>query len=643
MAERMEEPEAEGSPGGTVAADGGVAAGIALALGKARPGAALPPEAAEFLKRQGRLVELQMEHLHEQRELVLSRLRWGRFSDRVKAAIQVMTALVGLVVAVAIGAMAWRAHEDHGVAIAAFSVPPDFAQKGLTGQVIASQVLDRLSDLQAQTVTARPASTYANDWGGDIKVEIPETGVSLGELNRYLREWLGSQTRITGEIVRTAAGVAVTARAGEASGRRFEGQEADIGKLVDQAAEAIYGETQPYRYAVWLSAHGRANEAQAAFARLTKSGSADERAWAYAGWSSMLFGETRMAEAARAAQNAVELNPRLYPAYPILGNSLYLLGREQAALEQSRREVALLESGRAVGLPKSQTTSRLKLARGLEAFIAGDEQAAAALPDSRSSVDFEGQAGAFTPFTLLALSLSLDHDVAGTRKAMAAVGQGMVGLDHPPLDEWSAFAAEADAARARAPSAPDVPYSGSLMAEAYARAGRLADAEAILAKSPQDCSRCLRLRGLVAALKQDWPAADRWYAEAARQSPSLPFALAEWGQALIGKGDIDGAIARFEQSHRINPHFADPIEFWGEALMRKRDYAGAVAKFAEADKYAPKWGRNHLRWGEALMLASRYAEARRQYEAANGLGLSRADRASLDVLLARTAAGPLHG
>ncbi len=77
--------------------------------------------------------------------------------------------------------------------------------------------------------------------------------------------------------------------------------------------------------------------------------------------------------------------------------------------------------------------------------------------------------------------------------------------------------------------------------------------------------------------------------------------------------------------------------------MAKGDPAGAVAKFAEADKGAPSWGRNHLRWGEALMLAGRYREARSQYEVANGLDLSKADRAALDVLLARTASGPLHG
>ncbi len=93
MAERAEGPEAE-------------AAEAASPSFRRRPGGPPPwpsppgaaagtgPDAAldAFLREQADLIRIQKEHLHEQRELVLSRLRWGRFSDRVKAALQVMTA-----------------------------------------------------------------------------------------------------------------------------------------------------------------------------------------------------------------------------------------------------------------------------------------------------------------------------------------------------------------------------------------------------------------------------------------------------------------------------------------------------------------------------------------------------------------------
>jgi tetratricopeptide (TPR) repeat protein len=635
------------------------AAAVALALGASRRGAKLPPEAAEFLLKQSRMLDLQMEHLHEQRALQVrhlehqeKHLKLRYFGDRLRIALQLLGVLAGLAVVAFLGAMAWNAHEDHGVAIAAFSVPPDLAQRGLTGQVAASQLLDRLAALQQQTVTARPASTYANDWGGDIKVEIPETGVSIGELNRYLREWLGSETRISGEIVRTPSGLAVTARAGEAPGRRFEGAESDIDRLIGNAAEAVYQQTQPYRYAMYLASNGRHPEAVVQFARLTQTGPPEDRAWAYAGWASTLSQDGRMRESGRMAEAAIRLNPRLEPAYPTLGLSLQGRGHWEGQLNAVRRELALLKSGRAVGVPPSQAASRLRVIQNVEAMTIGDYARAAQSGRESERFDMEGQPGTWRPYNMQAQALAQDHDVAGSKAlpddSVPPDGVVLLAAQEAALDDWDALARLADAIR-RDPASLKLPPDiwptaiASAAATFYAGAGRLSDAETVLQASPPDCYPCLRARGLIAALKHDWPAADRWYAEAARQGPSLPHAHMEWAQALLWKGDPDGAIARLEEAHRRSPHFADPLELWGEALTVKRDYAGAIARFAEADKYAPRWGRNHMRWGEALMLSGRYREARAQYEAANRMDLSTPDRAALNVLLDRTANGPLKG
>jgi tetratricopeptide (TPR) repeat protein len=644
MAERIEDPEAE-APGGSEPVSPAAAFAIGARKGRARG----DPEFDAFLRKQSRLIDLQTEHLHEQRELVLSRLRWGRFSDRMRALLQVLTATVGLAVAATVGVMAWQAHKDHGVVIEAFSVPPDLAQRGLTGQVVASELLDRLSDLQAGTVTARPASSYASDWGDDIKVEIPETGVSIGQLNRYLRQWLGSETRITGAVVRTASGLAVTARAGATSGRRFEGAEADLDKLVGQAAEALYAQTQPYRYAVWLSTQGRQGEALALYARLARSGPPEDRAWAYAGWATLLRQEGRSRDAVRMAEAAIRIDPRLYPPHDVRGDEMDRLGRAEDVLAQASRNVALLESGRFIGLPPAEVSGRLRLERALKAAEVGDYRASAAmLRGAGVNINFEGQSQALNSAIVVALSLALDHDVAASRQATSGVYgrlERRTGYAQAAaLDDWASMAPLIQAAlHATELGDARLTVVWPQVATAYAHLGRFAEAEALLSETPTDCYRCLTARGEVAALKHDWPAADRWFAEAARQGPSLPFAHTDWGQALLTKGDLDGAIAKLKEAHRRGPHFANPLEVWGEALMRKGDYAGAIARFAEADKHAPRWGRNHLRWGEALMLSGRYAEARAQYEAANGLDLSKPDRAALNVLLDRTARGPLHG
>ncbi len=69
------------------------------------------------------------------------------------------------------------------------------------------------------------------------------------------------------------------------------------------------------------------------------------------------------------------------------------------------------------------------------------------------------------------------------------------------------------------------------------------------------------------------------------------------------------------------------MELWGEALMRKGDLKGAIEKFRAADQDAPRWGRNHMNWGEALAGLGRPVEARGQWRAAGSMDLSPGDRA----------------
>ena len=72
--------------------------------------------------------------------------------------------------------------------IEAFSVPPDLAARGLTGEVVATRFLDQFKAMQAATGSDRPADTFQYNWGSEIKVEIPETGLTFGELGKLLRD-----------------------------------------------------------------------------------------------------------------------------------------------------------------------------------------------------------------------------------------------------------------------------------------------------------------------------------------------------------------------------------------------------------------------------------------------------------------------
>jgi tetratricopeptide (TPR) repeat protein len=659
MAERMEEPEVEVDAG---ASDLSAAAALAVGLRRSRSKRSDQDAKLDtYLDEQTRLVRLQTEHLHEQRELQLAHLRVRRWKDRLSLALQALGVIGGAAIVLAVAVMAWQAHEDHGLVIEAFSVPPDLAARGLSGEVIANQILDRLKELEADTVTGRPAATYADDWGGDIKVEIPETGVSIGELNRYLRQWLGRATRITGEVWRAPTGLALTARAGEASGKTFEGAEADLKSLIQQGAEAIYSGTQPYRYAVYLQTHGQPGQAAMTFARLATSGPPEDRPWANAAWSTVLLDQGDQQGAALHAREA--LKDRITSAYGNLIQADGALSHDEDMLDAARIAARASEVRPNPDLPNGADQLAT---RGAIALMHGDYQTAAAKFGAfgnlvAGAIRLEGRAAAIRTRPRQVEALALDHDVSAARRLLAGLdtpaahfslvtnGQTAQVVIDQQMEDWRAAAGHLEALVASiqdlGPMSRQVVHrrDWSHLAVAYSHLGRLSDADRMVALTPLDCDDCLRARGEIAAIQHDRAGADGWYAAAARHAPSSPFPHTDWGRALLAMGALDDAIAKFKEAHRRGPRFADPLELWGEALMAKRNYADAVGEYAEADKYAPRWGRNHLRWGEALMLSGRYGEARRQYETANGLDLSKADRAALGLLLARTARGTLHG
>ena len=100
----------------------------------------------------------------------------------------------------------------------------------------------------------------------------------------------------------------------------------------------------------------------------------------------------------------------------------------------------------------------------------------------------------------------------------------------------------------------------------------------------------LRVRGNVAMLEKTGAPRSNGIARAAALAPSIPFAYAEWGRMLVAKGDLDGAIAKFDPAHQKGPHFADPLEMWGEALIAKNRSDLALAKFEEADEIRAELG-----------------------------------------------------
>jgi hypothetical protein len=611
-------------------------------------GAASHQKADAFLDKQTILVELQAKELAHELRLRHWSLRVRHVSDVLKLGFELAVGFIVLAVAVGVGAMIWRAAHAEGLVIRSFEVPAALAARGLSGQVIANKLLDRLTVMQGQTDSSRAASSFANDWTNDIKVEIPDTGISLGDAVRFLDGWLGHEMHLSGELYETPSGIALTVRMDNDPGQTFEGKPDDLNGVIARAAEAVFARAQPYRYENFLFGQRRFVEGEAAGHALAATGSPSEAAWAYLGLGINESYRDNTVTARQYFEAAKKANPNFPNSYASLSVMERIQSHEEDELGDLRRGRALLEGPGAREWNPASIASALTSYDGIEAQLQGDF--ARSLADN---VESPGSGGAaFVAYRSVVLAVGM-HDVIAARRFVAMFDATRTGPDILPqalaahgqflieTEDWQGAIVQFDAA-ARGLQRIEAETKGwrsavyllryvALPYEALADAklGKFDRAEAILKTLPADCDVCARAHGEVEAMRKNWISATGWFRLVSDRSHDIPFADSEWGGMLLQKGDLSGAIAHFEIAHERGPHFADPQEMWGEALMQQNRSDLALAKFEEANKYAPNWGRLHLKWGEALLYAGRRDEATKQFSLAASLYLSVADKVAL--------------
>jgi tetratricopeptide (TPR) repeat protein len=617
---------------------------MATQIAMAASGAAAE-EAREYLKKQSRLADLQIENLQKQDEYEISHLRWRRFNDQMKGAMQIMLVALGLLIVVAIAAAIWDASQAEGLVVDSFSAPPQLAAAGMDGDTLASDLTNKIGTVRdIANGNSLDSSADVRNGRNDIKVEIPDTGVSLMEVWRYLRLWLGHERHVSGYLrLKGPDKIALTVALDGARSITLEGPSADLDKLEQRAAERIFGTVDPVNYVLYLDATGRNAEALAQAARaVNQMTTPTTRADAYSLWSYETRNSTGNMELAEARiALAAATDPKSAPPRVEMIRDGILMGHDEMALQAARALQTFRREDQNPGMQGAGFTEIL--------YEAADER------DSATG-DFKQEMLETCPYCSPAQSLfqqtvylARSHDVAASRallaRATALGGENPQPLSiaryrvHVAANDWPAAIADARAYAAAANTSQDYGAATTalnqrtrafpLLGEAQARAGDIAGARATIAASPRDCYNCVRVRGLIESAANKPGAAAYWFAQAVKQGPSIPFAYTDWGAMLLARGDYDGAIAKFKAANEKGPHFAAPLEMWGEALIAKNRSDLALAKLEEADKYAPNWGRLHLKWGEALLWSGKSEDARKQFDIAAHLDLSASDKAAL--------------
>jgi hypothetical protein len=256
-------------------------------------------KAYAYLDEQTRLARLQSSNLIEQNAFELSHLRWRRFNDQMKGALQILTVLLGLVIAAIVIAALWDASRAQGLVVDAFAVPPALAQAGMSGDVVADDMTAKIAAIRDFANERHLTGNLRNLQGGRIALTVSLDG---------------------------AQAVTLTGAAG------------DLDVLEQQAAERAFAIFDPVNIVLYLNGQGRTAEALAAAqTNIAQARSDADLAGAYSLHANLLRYDTGdMATSLAQTRLAIALAPRQAPQHMEMLNTANALGHDEDVLAQAR-------------------------------------------------------------------------------------------------------------------------------------------------------------------------------------------------------------------------------------------------------------------------------------------------------------------
>ncbi len=604
-----EKPEVE-APEALAGAEAFAAAIAAIA---SRQDPQVARDTSAFLKKQTELLETQNEHLKDEHALRIAHLRnvlseenTHRFGLRLRLGLQCFLALLAMVVVAGIGVMVYDALRSRGVVIEPFEVSPNIASAVPSGRIVAGGLLDNIAQLQALAhLRADQKSALTNVWSQEASVNIPEAGVSLAQIEQFLRQKLGNDVRVSGDLVRTSPdGIVLTVRGTKVLAKTFSGSISDLNGLLRQAAEYLYGEANILAFEQYLL-YSDQNQRAINFAQshLAKASEAD-RGDLLDDWADSLVNMEGMAgldQANRILRQAIRTKPDTFWAYSDLISYLAAGGDEEGAsriAEQEMKAAGGTVNEKLAGAFANAfvfTDDFLNYRQLLQmdidttqggSFFGGNEELSVAIPDVKLHDMAAVDALLNTP--LLDSASAADTAIYAAATALRASEH----LDFAEASKaWDKVIQVADAA------VLIQNYMQAficLSAVDHEKAGQHEKADAAL-DTPKKILGvdsyvdCYRSRADVLDLRGDWKSAQEWYGKAIKLAPNIPSGYYSYALALLKHDDLKGAGEQLKLANEKGPHWADPLKAWGDLLVKQGKSAEALAKYDEALKHAPNW------------------------------------------------------
>jgi tetratricopeptide (TPR) repeat protein len=580
------------------------ATAMAVALDIARTNPEAAREAASYLKHhaglvaaQTQLVRLQLRHFNQDRVSGDRALARRRVSELMKNTLQALATVAGLGFTALLGVMLYDAVTSHAVVVEAFDTPPALAPAGISGRVVASGVLDALQHLANATRAASEGLAAQSARSSDVKIVVPEAGVSIGEIERVLHQRFGRDLHVGGDLIQTpGGGLALTVRGDTVQPKTFAGAAGDLPRLSTQAAEYIYGSSQPVHLVYYLTSAGRNDEALAFVAGAFPAATNDtDRSKLAEVWGSALFAKNKIAEAAEKWRVAIALDPENWTAHCNLPAALLSTEGEEAAYRASRDFLRIAADAPAAHRPPDRLLSNAAQdVWDLPLYLKAELADAAHNGGSGATSSIDGPAIA-DAYASMHDWRAAERYQAGSdpsdwyTKAEALLLQAYAAFDRndpaaavPPLETfWRAWQSDSNLQS-------ELNDSQCFLGLAYGLSGRLTDAEAFFKKAGA-WNRCYAFHGDALAHAGDIAGANRVWADGEHLAPDMPIVPLHRGLSELARGELIAAATDFARAHSRAPHFADPLKAWGDLLAREGKWNDAVAKYNQALEYAQNW------------------------------------------------------
>jgi tetratricopeptide (TPR) repeat protein len=448
-----------------------------------------------------------------------------------------------------------------------FSVPKRFEEAGLTAEVMANRIGDKLHQIEEITQSRRQKDnlvSFKNE-GAINEVEIPGAKLDLKTVIDITRSVFGIYPRhVTGDIVilegksadtgqpaavpqQSTVTIYVSRGRQRSAAVNVTSNADDVALLVKGTAEAVLGQVNPIILASYQQEQGQYEAAVKTVEGVVKNESAvrSQKADAFFLWGLVLQLQGKYGEAIAKYEETLRLDPNFPNAYANWGSSLEAQNRYGDAIAKYRKAteidptyaIAYYDWGRALQVQNQNNDAIAKYRKAIEI----DPKFAPAY----------GNWG-----TILQAQNKFGEAIAKYQKAT-----------------------EID------PS----------FAEAYSNWG-----SALLAQNKYDeaVAKCRK---------------------ASELDPKLQQAFFNWGLALHAQDKYGEAAAEYQKATELDPKFADAYRYWGMALTSQKQFVDAVSKYQKVTELDPKLAVAYNGWGIALENQKMYRAAIAKFQKATEL------------------------